>query len=181
VTVWFISDTHFGHANILRYCKRPFGSIEEMNEAFVKNWNDRVSNGDLVYHLGDFAFFKTKEEVDSVAKRLKGQKHLVRGNHDRNHTQKCGFFADVKDYKEIEVQGQKIVLMHYAMKVWNRSHHGSWQLHGHSHGTLPRDLKSKQLDMGVDCWNYVPVSFEEVSKEMEKHTFVPVDRHGQED
>lgn len=64
------------------------------------------------------------------------------------------------------------------MVVWNRSHHGSWALHGHSHGSLPVNYEARTFDVGTMCWGYRPISFVEVAQEMQKHTFVPVDNHG---
>lgn len=175
---WFTADTHLNHAKIIGYCRRPFTCVEEMDEAMIKNWNDRVGKGDTVYHLGDFAFAKSEGDVKRYLGRLHGQVHLILGNHDRKRIKFLSGFASVKDYDEINIEGQKIVLMHYAMTVWNGSHHGSWSLYGHSHGTLPRNFNRKQFDVGVDCWEFCPLSFEKVKEEMDKHSFVPVDHHG---
>ena len=95
-------------------------------------------------------------------------------------------FAAVKDYDEIAVKDpdalphgkRKIVLLHYAMRVWNRSHHGSWHLYGHSHGSLPDDPNSLSFDVGVDCWGYAPISYQEVKSVMSGKTFAPIDHHG---
>lgn len=175
--IWFTSDTHFGHTKILGFCNRPFATVEEMDNALIKNWNDRVGHGDIVYHLGDFALVKDLSLIEKYVRRLNGQIHLIMGNHDQKRAKGLIGFADVKPYKEITVGEQKIVLLHYAMKVWNKSHYGAWQLHGHSHGSLPRDYTMKQLDVGVDVWNYAPISFEEVREEMKKHKFTQVDHH----
>ncbi len=175
--IWFTSDTHFGHANIIEYCNRPFENVEAMDEGLIQNWNARVKPGHTVYHIGDFALRSREVDVENYIRRLNGQIHLILGNHDRKSVLKARGFADRTHYKEIRVGDQKIVLLHYAMKTWNKSHHGSWQLHGHSHGSLGRDFKMKQLDVGVDCWNYTPLSYDEVAQELEKHTFVPVDHH----
>ena len=78
---FIISDTHFGHKNIITYCNRPFVSVEEMDEAMIKNWNETVSNDDTVLHLGDFGF-GSKEYIGSIIKRLNGRKILIKGNHD---------------------------------------------------------------------------------------------------
>ena len=79
--VFIISDTHFGHENIIKYCNRPFSSVEEMDEKMIKNWNETVSNNDVVLHLGDFGLGK-KEYIASIVKRLNGKKILIMGNHD---------------------------------------------------------------------------------------------------
>ena len=131
-----------------------------MNEALIKNWNSVVNVGDTVYHLGDFSFLP-KNETEYIFNRLHGIKFLILGNHDHNVTK---HWSGVFQYKEININGTEIVLMHYAMRVWNKSHHGSWHLYGHSHGTLPDDGKSLSFDVGVDCHNYHPISFEKVSE-----------------
>lgn len=79
--VFIISDTHFAHAAIINYCNRPFASVEEMDETMIKNWNETVSNKDVVIHLGDFGLGK-KEYIASIVKRLNGKKILILGNHD---------------------------------------------------------------------------------------------------
>ena len=154
-----------------------------MNEALIENWNKCVQNDEHIYHLGDFAIIRAagadqrKKELDNILRRLQGQIHLIQGNHDHQEVAHSKRFCEVKDYKRVVVETQAIILHHYAYKTWHGSHKGSWNLHGHSHGSLPRDYNARQLDIGVDCWNYKPVSFEEIRKEMEKHTFKPVDHH----
>lgn len=177
MTVFFISDTHFGHANVIKYSGRPFASVEEMDEAMISNWNAVVKRGDRVYHLGDFSFYKPAE-TEKILKRLEGDKYLVIGNHDTNPKQFDRYFYWVKDTFTLKVDGQKIFLSHYAHRVWESSHHGAWNLHGHSHGTLPRLPGYKQADMGVDCWGYRPVPFEEIKAQMDAIEFIPVDHHG---
>ncbi|MGN1345353.1 MAG: metallophosphoesterase, partial [Eubacteriales bacterium] len=78
--IFYTADTHFGHANILRLCGRPFASVEEMNEKLIERWNEKVQPADTVYILGDM-FFRTTE-VESILERLRGKKHLIVGNHD---------------------------------------------------------------------------------------------------
>jgi calcineurin-like phosphoesterase family protein len=178
MTVYFISDTHFGHANVIKYSKRPFADVEEMNEALIANWNAVVKRGDRVYHLGDFSFVGP-EVTKAILSRLTGEIHLIRGNHDYHmpaHVE--NLFASVRDLHMVKIDGQKVFLSHYAMRTWESSHHGSWNLHGHSHGTLPRLEGYKQADMGVDCWGYRPVPFEEIQAQMDAIEFLPVDHHG---
>lgn len=192
--LYFTSDNHFGHQNIIRYCERPFASLEEMNETMIERWNQRVKHDDIVYHIGDFALRLGVPEVEAIVRRLNGEKHLVLGNHDLKNKSvlRARGFVEKVDYKELKVGEQKIILCHYPFLTWNKSHHGSWDLHGHCHGTLqnptcPFCLKSKKertarrLDVGVDCWNYAPISFDEVKKEMEKVEFKPIDHHGSEE
>lgn len=175
---WFTSDTHWGHANILKYDQRPFASIEEHDDVLIKNWNAVVHPGDTVYHLGDVAWHTKERDIDPLLHSLNGTKFLILGNHDAGHVGKSRIWAQVAPYLEVSEATQKIVLFHYRMVVWNRSHYGSWALHGHSHGTLPVNLQAKTFDVGTMIWGYRPISVDEVAKEMERHTFVPVDQHG---
>ncbi|NIQ80602.1 MAG: phosphoesterase [Anaerolineae bacterium] len=183
MTAWFTSDTHYGHENIIKHANRPFASVQEMDEVMIQRWNSRVKKGDVVYHLGDFSWHKQQSVNELILRRLNGQKFLVHGNHDYKNQaiMKSQSFVQITPYKEIKVEGQKIILFHYACKVWNGSHRGSWQLFGHSHGTLERDYKIKQLDVGVDCWDFYPISFADVAEEMEKHGQQVVDHHGRKD
>jgi calcineurin-like phosphoesterase family protein len=154
-----------------------------MNEGMITNWNAMVRPGDLVYHLGDFAF-TTPEVATKIARRLNGQKYLVFGNHDKRLRKEPDFLKHwiwAKDFAEIKVGDQKIVLCHYAMLTWNQSHRGSWNLHGHSHGSLPDDPNANRVDVGVDCWDYQPVHFDTIKSLMDKKTFKPLDHHGKRD
>jgi calcineurin-like phosphoesterase family protein len=183
---FFTSDTHYYHENIIRFSNRPFDTIEAMNEALIERWNAKIKKGDLVYHLGDFALKCSPQDANSILDRLNGQIILIRGNHESVAEQVKERFAAVKDYDEITVKDadaphngkRKIVLLHYAMRVWNSSHHGAWHLYGHSHGTLPDDPNSLSFDIGVDCWGYAPLSYQEVKAVMAGKSFAPVDHHG---
>ena len=177
--IYFTSDLHLGHANVIRYSKRPFANVDEMNTALIKNWNATVTAEDDVYLLGDLAFMGTQRALAMLGG-LKGRKHLIFGNHDyarRNQYAASGLFEWCKDLAEIEVSGQLIFLCHYPMVTWHRSHHGSWNLHGHCHGDLPPDRQARRQDVGVDVWDYAPVSFERLAIEMATRAFKPVDHH----
>jgi calcineurin-like phosphoesterase family protein len=173
MTIYFTSDTHFFHQNILKYSKRPFQTIEEMNEKLIENWNVTVTNQDYVYFLGDFSFAKDQNESVKILNKLNGREvHLIMGNHDA-HMKKWvkNKFTSISFYKEIYVPdntsptGEKLlILCHYAFRVFNKSHHGAIQLFGHSHGSLT--CNSQQLDVGVDCWGYKPVSFEQIREKL---------------
>lgn len=179
--VFFTSDTHYGHANVIRYANRPFSSAEEMDEAMVRNWNEVVRPGDLVYHLGDFALSRSDRAV-RIAKRLVGQKYIVWGNHDKDLRKDqvfCQQWVWNRDLTQVEVAGQKITLCHYAMRTWASAHHGAWQLYGHSHGSL-KDIGGRTLDVGVDCWGFTPVSFETLRQRMREREFATQDHHHEE-
>lgn len=170
--IWFTGDPHYGHFNIIKYCKRPFATVEEMDSKLIANHNSVVSPDDDVYILGDIAFSNPAEYIG----RLNGRKFLIRGNHDK-HIDECRpRVVWIRDLTQINILGQKIVLCHYAMRVWANSHHGSWHLYGHSHGTLPDDPNALSLDVGVDCHGYFPVSFEQIKGLMAKKKFKPVDQ-----
>ncbi len=178
--IWFTADTHYGHKNIIKYCSRPFSSADEMLEKMVENWNNVVKRGDRVYHLGDLSFLgpdKTKQVVD----RLKGQIYFIRGNHDKeNCYHKCiDRFIWVKDYFELKVDNKKIVLSHYPFLTWNGCHRGTWNLHGHCHGSLSSiaNEHARRLDVGVDCHNFSPVNYDSVKLILDNKVYKPVDHH----
>jgi calcineurin-like phosphoesterase family protein len=179
MNIWVIADTHFGHSSIIEYCKRPFVTANEMDEAMIANWNSVVRGGDVVYHLGDFAY-GNHEKVKSYRARLKGKIHLILGNHDyKNRIHNIPhIFTEIDQMRTLKVNHQKIVLCHYAMRVWDASHYNSWQLYGHSHGRLPG--VGKQLDVCVDSWKFSPLHIDEVFKIMsarpDNFNFIPVER-----
>jgi len=179
MTVWFTADTHFGHRNILIHSNRPWSCVEDMDEALIARWNDRVKRGDHVWHLGDFTWYPPR--TTEYLARLNGEVHLIMGNHDRPGAVKNAGFVTVESLRRIKVEEQDIVLCHYAMRVWQKSHYGAWMLYGHSHGTLPDNPDALSIDVGVDTRNYAPISFEEVREIMKGKRFVPVDHHGEED
>ena len=178
---FFTSDTHFGHINILKYDKRPFKTIDEHDSQLIKNWNSVVQPKDTVYFLGDFSLnFKGDYDHDeAIMKSLNGIKFFIKGNHD--HSQMIKLYKGNGTYlgrmEEVMVNGQEITLNHFAMKVWNKSHFGSWHLFGHSHGTLSDDPHSLSIDVGITNNKYFPFEFEEIKKLMEKKIFKPIDRH----
>lgn len=175
--IYFTSDTHFNHSFILNI-RNQFSSLDEMNETIIARWNSRVTRHDIVYHLGDVALGRAEEAI-KILERLNGQIFLIRGNHERvaEHKLCVKRFGWIKDYHRVKIGEQKIYLFHYAMRTWNCSHHGSWSLYRHSHGSLRDDPNARSLDVGVDCWDFYPVSFEEIAKRMSSKRFVPVDHH----
>jgi len=138
-----------------------------MDRTLIDSWNCRVRQTDVVYHLGDFSY-KACEDLLEYRRKLNGTIHFIRGNHDpQTEGLLESIFESVKDLSSIKVEGKRIVLCHYAMRVWDRSHLGSWHLYGHSHGKLPDDPLQLSLDVGVDCHNYHPISFQELKETME--------------
>ncbi len=184
---FFVSDTHFGHANIIKYCQRPYATVQEMNDSLIENWNRIVKPNDVVWHLGDFAFMQINPFTD-VLKRLNGQINVVLGNHDhviirnRKSLLENNLLSSVRDYAEVYAGKKMLVLFHYGQRVWNKSHHGSIHLYGHSHGTLPPFGRS--VDVGIDCKEiteeYRPVALDEVIEYMSKKKIEVVDHHNEE-
>ena len=183
--IWFTSDLHLGHAMVIKYSKRPFENVHEMNETLIRNWNSVVRQEDHVYLIGDFSFQKPEEAKKTIF-RLMGQIYLITGNHDHRKgvIQSCSSrFVWIKDYFDLKHEEQRIVLCHYPFLTWNGCHRGSWHLHGHCHGSLPDEVNkyAKRLDVGVDVHNYFPITFENVKKILDKREFKPVDHHGRKD
>lgn len=163
--IYFTSDTHFSHRNILKYCNRPFTSIEEHDETLITNWNSVVTTKDTVYHLGDFGFGSSKKLYE-LSLQLNGTIYLIQGNHDRATVKSpCkDRFEWIKDLHKLTCQEKgntyQFILCHYAMRSWNKSYWGVPHLYGHSHGTLP--FYKNSLDVGVDCNNFYPVNIKQV-------------------
>jgi calcineurin-like phosphoesterase family protein len=176
--LFFTSDTHFFHANIIKYCERPFKNTHEMNEAIVKNWNSVVPKDGVVFRLGDVSLTAVPKALNDLLHKLNGTKYLIIGNHEKDALGKeyirdhwkdifdvCEIYVDDE---EITYKEQHIVMCHYPMIVWNASHRGSWQLFGHVHGGLSNkgviQHKPAQIDVGVDCHNYTPISYQQVKE-----------------
>lgn len=160
VTVFFTSDTHFGHGGALGRFRRPFASVREMDEALIARWNACIGTEDEVWHLGDFAVRQTAARMAAILDRLNGRKHLIAGNNDGPDTRTLPGWASVRDYAEITVDGTALVLCHYPFRTWNGMYKGALNLHGHSHGQLAG--LPRQVDVGVDVWNFRPVTLAEI-------------------
>jgi calcineurin-like phosphoesterase family protein len=170
---WFTADFHLGHTNIIRYCSRPFSTVEKMDQAILERLNASVKPNDSLYFLGDFCL-GIQARVLAYRRRIRCEKiFAVPGNHDK-HTRKLKqefFWLD--NLAEVSVHGQQIVLCHYAFRVWNRSNHGSWHLYGHSHGRLPETPNSLSLDVGVDTHDFRPWHYDEIADIMMKKAQAP--------
>lgn len=156
---FFTADEHYSHPRIIEYCNRPFSSVIEMDEEIIKRHNEVVKDNDIVIHGGDFTLRSSYVEAIEYRNQLKGDHIFIRGSHDKwlNNT-KC------HDIWQKMIEDQYVVVCHYAMRVWPRSHYNSWQLYGHSHGKL--EPVGKQWDSGVDNNQFYPVSFDQVKEIM---------------
>ncbi len=173
--IFYTGDYHFFHRKILEYDKRPFATIEEHNETIIQNHNSVVKPNDIVYYGGDFIFGTDQQFLDTF-KRLNGKFHVTFGNHDKIARRNKHLFKSSQDYLEMNINGQFIVMCHYAFRVWNRSHHGSWNIFFHSHQNLPPI--GKQLDAGINGHNYFPWHFDEIKTYMDSRSQEKVDHHG---
>lgn len=176
MNVFFTSDLHFSHKNIIRFDNRPFTSVEEMNETLIRNWNRKVKKDDLVYILGDISW-GNDEETCAIFARLNGRKVLIKGNHDRVHGKIKNYFEEITDYKEITLPGNKhIALCHYPIVFFNRHHYGAFMFYGHVHNSHEwqmtenykfeleqLDIRCNMFNVGTMVHNYEPVTFEEIT------------------
>lgn len=173
--IWFSSDSHFFHEKILTLCKRPFSSLEEMHINLINNWNSVVDDKDIIYYLGDF-ILENSAEARKIFSKLKGTIYYIAGNHDKwlkgydggypFRTATEGGYVKILPPLHVLQEKTPIILCHYPLREWEGSYRGSWHLHGHCHG----NVKSHGLsfDVGVDCWNFYPISLEQVEKKMNK-------------
>ena len=172
--IYFTSDLHFGHKNVLRMGNRPFADIEEMNAALITNWNRRVSDLDEVYILGDISLAKNWKVVYEFLRPLHGKKYLIKGNHehylrDRKFLQH--YFELITDYHELRYNEKHFILSHYPFWEWNGKYRGSIHLYGHVHAGdsfFLQEYFGKCYCVGVESNAYTPVSIEEIIERMEK-------------
>lgn len=159
--IFFTSDNHFYHENIITYENRPFATVEEMNNKMIDLWNEEVKENDLVYILGDFSFGSVKE-TEELLNKLNGYKILIKGNHDtivdsRKFNKKL--FVEIHDYLERKIRGNKYVLCHYPLPLHNES---ATHLYGHIHsGNGKHQIKGyevKGINVGVDVNNFKPIN-----------------------
>jgi calcineurin-like phosphoesterase family protein len=215
--IWFFSDSHYGHKNIVRGTTswenagdkvRDFDTLEEHNEALIGNLNSCMKENDTAYCLGDWSF-GGHENIKNFRERLRCKNiYLIFGNHDQHieptNSPYRSLFNGCDYYKEISVKvpstqsgkfgKTKIIMSHYAMRVWNQSHHGSIMLYGHSHGTLDEMrpemcnptwigdqyfIKNyKTMDVGVDTHNLYPYHLDEILDIMkDREVLLGIDHH----
>lgn len=164
--IWFTSDTHFGHANIIKHCNRPFRDVHIMDAYLIAYWNQLVRPGDTIYHLGDFAF-ATKDRVTDILSKLNGRKILIAGNHDPSHTRKNEGWYDAVPWRFIDIDGVNSLMVHNPAQAPDLAE-PTLVLHGHQHGsTTLHDFKPAPgyfyVDVGVDAgWAYIPVSLDQI-------------------
>lgn len=181
--LFFTSDTHFGHKNIINFCKRPWNSVEEMDQALIDNWNSVVDKDATVFHLGDFAF-ATNRRWREIVEALNGKIYLIIGNHDETRypgDKTMEIFKGVYSQLRITVENKKVYLNHYPFLCYGGTYRGDkdsvWQLFGHVH-TCPNSSGADdnrmnykfpyQYDVGVDNNNYKPVNWNQIKEYINK-------------
>jgi len=167
---FFTADEHYFHKNIIlpTYSNRPFSDVISMNEGIIGRHNEIVSSNDVTVHAGDICFGAPKRLLE-ILRQLNGKHILLMGSHDRalkqivkkeNYAERE--YEDLFTYSgrrlEIGIRNKFLVIDHYCLRTWARSHYNSWHLYGHSHGRL--EPIGKSWDIGVDNNNYYPVSFD---------------------
>lgn len=159
--IFVISDLHFNHLNIIKYCNRPFETVEEMNEHMIKKWNETVKNKDIVYFLGDFCMGGI-EEIKFFASQLNGRKRIILGNHDRSP--KNYFDAGFEDvYRYPIIIDNFYILSHSTMYLNETMPYVN--IHGHLHNTdevLMSDEKNMYYNVCVEKLDYTPLNFDKI-------------------
>jgi len=178
--IHFASDNHFGHANIIKFCKRPFDTVEEMDEEMIARWNEVVTVGDTVYYVGDFCL-GGYDQWQRYRNRLNGKILFVPSDHDHRWVKcvigACGITPlwilqplyvlrlgkRVSELtKGMPTDLHDIVLCHWMMRSWPRSHYGTWHIHGHHHRRAHLEFPGKVLNVAVDLHDFYPWSLDEV-------------------
>lgn len=151
--LYFTADWHFGHKNIIEYCKRPFKTVDEMNEALIVNYNEKVSNSDTCIFVGDFVFYDQEYTCTELLKRLNGKKILVKGNHDWLSNKKYIKAGFIQSTKSLVIDGYRVV--HRPGKCDRYNEKRFIVAHVHEHWRV----KGKMINVGVDMWGFKPIPF----------------------
>lgn len=161
--VFFTADHHFGHRSVIDMCGRPFDDVESMDREMIAAWNAVVGPRDVVFHLGDFAHRADPERLRKIFNQLNGKKHLILGNHDRQHTKALPWISQ-SEMLHITVDDVRLHLCHYGLRTWPGIWRGAVQLYGHSHGRLPGNNRS--MDLGVDAVGYYPLTVDHIKAKL---------------
>lgn len=191
---YYISDLHLFHKNVTNegsnFDNRPFDTLEEMHKVIKENWNSKITNADHVYILGDLAWKENEDAIELVST-LRGNKHLILGNHDKATDQRYKqLFVEIANYKEAKdmIDGKEyhVVMSHFPLAFWNHQHHYRrdgekhkvWSIHlyGHIHNSVEEscyqefikmlnskyDIKCIAKNVGCMLWNYTPITLKEI-------------------
>ena len=162
---YFISDTHFDHTNIIKYCNRPFASTDEMNAHILNQWNSTVNDDDTVFFLGDLTYGRGRRTHAFWLHQLKGQLRFVRGSHARRRDLNG---IEYFDRLTIDILGKPVLLIHDSASAWDwsKSH---WMIHGHHHNNYPEkhplvSQADKRINVSAELINYMPISLKAIEK-----------------
>lgn len=187
--ILFTSDLHFGHRNVLRFCKRPWDNEKDMYDGIIENWNNTVGDNDIVFILGDVFWFNDSRTIKKTLDKLKGKDiYIIPGNHDDFRSYHRVTDTRIHLCEDVVVcwitqDGQKkkeVWMSHYPMMTWPHRENGAYQFFGHIHSkfgerndevdqNLP--LHYNQADVGCDYWNYKPVSLDILETQIKLNKF----------
>lgn len=193
--IFFTSDLHIGHRNILRFCNRDktFADVKAMDTGLISRWNSVIGGGDIVFNCGDFLWFPSTHEYGRIFKKLNGFHYIIPGNHDDaekmkeavakyNLQDKVHICSDVvtlylEGFPSQKIKIQEIILCHYPLLTWSHSNQRTLHLFGHIHSLdihemkeweVPMQFRPNMLDVGCDSHFYTPIALEKVYKELEE-------------
>lgn len=154
-----------------------------MDSCIIDNVNRLVKQNDTLWFLGDFCMGNYQDVIDYRKRVNCNNFNVVLGNHDKwlrklsSSLVQEGIFSSIQEYAEIDVDVIKVCLFHYCILNFNKAHFGSYHLWGHSHGSLPENPKARSFDVGINCWDYKPVSWDQVKAKMSTKEWKPIDHH----
>ena len=188
MSIFFTSDQHYFHRNVIRLSNRPFENMTEMHDKMIENYNSKVGRNDCTYFLGDFSFENDIEANKQILNRMNGKKVLIIGNHDKKPSRMMAMgFAAVFNTATLRIAQKNVMLCHYPYapslwKRWRLPKHSlrymerrppktcDWLLHGHTHSKTRVYLPTKSIHVGVDAWNFYPVGIREVEGLSQKNS-----------
>tara|TARA_R110000772_G_scaffold20466_5_gene56843 strand:- start:11857 stop:12483 length:627 start_codon:yes stop_codon:yes gene_type:complete len=188
--VFFTSDFHIGHKNVIKFDNRPFDGVDEMSKTIIEKWNSVVSKNSIVYFLGDLSYKVKTDIVKKFVHQLNGDIRVIMGNHDwLNDLLKMDRFSDIQTAKRVVITDKDgnrtfFELSHYPHLVWNKHSRGAIHLHGHSHQNLVESdygknfyYKRKVIDVGCMGHDYTPLSFDDIMEIMKNKEIEEIDHH----
>lgn len=158
--IFFTSDMHFDHANIIKICNRPFKDVDDMNNSIISNWNKTVGKDDTVYILGDITMGKSKNKIDGILSKLNGTKIIIKGNHDKDS---IANYTYLEESFVVDNENYKFVMFHYPIEDWNGKYKNTIHVHGHTHSEKKSNMNNR-YNVSVEANEYKPVSIEEIIK-----------------
>ena len=161
MSVFFTSDTHWGHKSIISFSNRPYSLVEEMDEDLIQRWNSKVSSKDTIYHLGDVMWYRKEDQQRRIIDRLNGNIKLILGNHDSDFKYWPSKIELCDPITKLKFDHVTFQLCHYPLLEWDGAFRGAIHLHGHSHNLWPQ-TSYRRLDIGVDGNNMYPWELEEI-------------------